>query len=279
MDTYLAIVSKRDTRRYADTPIPEDVVERILDAGRVTGSASNRQPWRFLIVEDAERRERLADAVYEPTNIRGAQLVVAILGKRPLDLGRCAQNMMLAAWNDGVASCPNGIADADAANEALGLEEPPVNVLELRLSGAATRRGEPIGRGVERAGEPQAARRDRSSGSSGRARHPDGAVPTARRSGRWGTSIGVSSLDSGSIRHSRPSRGTVAHTAPSPAATRQTPASNRRADGRSISRDLGAPTACSRATCGVAQSPTQTASPATTRGAGLTRPGSDCLHG
>ena len=39
--------------------------------------------------------------------------------------------MMLAAWNDGVASCPNGIADPDAANEALGLEEPPVNVLSF----------------------------------------------------------------------------------------------------------------------------------------------------
>ncbi len=39
--------------------------------------------------------------------------------------------MMLAAWNDGVASCPNGIADAEAAAEALGLEEPPVNVLSF----------------------------------------------------------------------------------------------------------------------------------------------------
>jgi nitroreductase len=131
IDAYLAIVSKRDTRRYADTPIPDDVIERILNAGRVTGSASNRQPWRFLIVEDAERRERLAEAVYEPTNIRGAQLVIAILGTRPFDLGRCVQNMMLAAWNDGVGSTPNGIADKDAAGEALGLEEPPVTVLSF----------------------------------------------------------------------------------------------------------------------------------------------------
>ncbi len=146
MDTYLAIVSKRDTRSYADTPIPEDVVERILDAGRVTGSASNRQPWRFLIVEDAGRRERLAEAVYEPTNIRGAQLIIAIVGTRPLDLGRCMQDMMLAAWNEGVASCPNGISDAEAAKDALGLEEPPVNVLSFgypaRQPAAETRSAE-----------------------------------------------------------------------------------------------------------------------------------------
>jgi nitroreductase len=131
VDTYLAIVSKRDTRRYADQPIPDEVVDRILDAARVTGSASNKQPWRLLVVEDQERRERLAEAVYEPSNIRGAQLVIAVSGNRALDLGRCIQNMMLAAWNDGVASCPNGIADAEAANEALGLEEPPVNVLSF----------------------------------------------------------------------------------------------------------------------------------------------------
>ena len=73
MDTYLAIVSKRDTRRYTYRPIPDDVVGRILDAGRVTGSASNKQPWRLLIVEDAERRKRLADAVYAPDNVRAAQ--------------------------------------------------------------------------------------------------------------------------------------------------------------------------------------------------------------
>ena len=44
MDTFLAIASKRDTRGYAERPIPDDVVEQILDAGRVAGSARNRQP-------------------------------------------------------------------------------------------------------------------------------------------------------------------------------------------------------------------------------------------
>ncbi len=45
MDAFLAIASKRDTRRYADAQIPQEVERRILEAGRVSGSARNRQPW------------------------------------------------------------------------------------------------------------------------------------------------------------------------------------------------------------------------------------------
>jgi nitroreductase len=43
-------------------------------------------------------------------------------GRRPFDVGRAAQNMMLAAWNDGVVSCPNGMPDPAATADALGLE-------------------------------------------------------------------------------------------------------------------------------------------------------------
>lgn len=123
MDTFLAIVSKRDTRRYAERPVSDETVQRILDAGRLAGSARNRQPWRFFLVESPDRRRQLAEAVYAPDNVRGAQLVVALVGSSGLDGGRCIQNMMLAAWNDGVASCPNGIADADKARDVLGLAE------------------------------------------------------------------------------------------------------------------------------------------------------------
>jgi nitroreductase len=123
MDTWLAVASRREVREYADRELPEEVVLRILDAGRLAGSASNRQPWRFLVVEDADAQARLADAVYEPTNVRGAKLVVAVLAKGSLDTGRAVQNMLLVAWNDGVGSCPNGIADPEAARAALGLGE------------------------------------------------------------------------------------------------------------------------------------------------------------
>ncbi len=121
MDTWLAIASRRETREYADRPIPEEIVRTILDAGRLAGSASNRQPWRFVIVESDAAREQLAAAVYEPTNVQGAALIVAIVGRGGLDAGRCAQNMLLSAWNAGVGACPNGLQDPDAARAALGL--------------------------------------------------------------------------------------------------------------------------------------------------------------
>ena len=125
MDTYLAVASKRDWRSYADRPIPDDVLTRILDAGRVAGSGSNRQPWTFVVVEDAERKERLAETVYAAGNVRGAALVIAIVtsgGSRVLDVGRAMQNMMLVAWNDGVVSCPNGMPDRAQTAQVLGLE-------------------------------------------------------------------------------------------------------------------------------------------------------------
>jgi len=123
VDTRLAIASRRETREYAARDLPEDVVRTILDSGRLAGSARNRQPWRFLLVESAEARERLADSVFEPTNVRGARLVVAIVGRMGFDTGRCAQNMLLAAWNAGVGASPNGQQDPEAARAALGLAD------------------------------------------------------------------------------------------------------------------------------------------------------------
>ncbi len=139
MDTYLAIASRRDQRRYRPEPLSDDVVGRILDAGRLAGSASNRQPWTFVVPEGRSRVEAVAETVYVPDNVLGAGLVVAVVvtGKGPVsfDAGRAAQSMLLAAWNEGVASCPNGIAERDALHAALelGEEETPVIVLTFGL--------------------------------------------------------------------------------------------------------------------------------------------------
>jgi nitroreductase len=152
MELWLAMASRREVRDYADTPIPEEVELRILDAGRLAGSAQNRQPWRFVIVETAETRERLADLVFVPGNVRGAQLVVAIVvtGKGPvsLDAGRCAANMLLAAWDQGVGGSPNGMPDSEPAGELLGLGEDERPAIVLTFGYPAKPR-DPSSRSVE----------------------------------------------------------------------------------------------------------------------------------
>ena len=152
MDTFLAIASRRDERRYEPEPLPDEVVTRILDAGRLAGSGSNRQPWTFVVVESRDRVEALAKGVYAPENVLGAGLVVgvAVSGKGPVsfDAGRAAQNMLLAAWNEGVASCPNGIADRDAVTAALGLGEDESAVIVLTF-GRPQRPRDPESRSAE----------------------------------------------------------------------------------------------------------------------------------
>jgi nitroreductase len=118
VDAFQAIASRRETRSYTDTPIPDDVRRRILDAGRLSGSAGNSQKWEFVVLSNKDAVSRF---VYAPGNVLGAQLVVAIAGDAGgFDMGRAAQNMMLTAWNAGVGSVPNGISDREAAEAHVG---------------------------------------------------------------------------------------------------------------------------------------------------------------
>lgn len=153
MDTQRAIASKRDVRAYADRPIAPEVARRILDAGRLAGSARNGQPWRFVVPQGGVR-QAVAQAVYVPHHIHTAGLVVAVVvtpsgGLVDMDAGRAAQNMMLAAWNEGVGSCPNGVADAPAMAAALGLEAEERVPIVLSF-GYPARPADPDRRTVER---------------------------------------------------------------------------------------------------------------------------------
>jgi nitroreductase len=125
MDAYLAIVSLRAVHEYADRPIPDSALRRILEAGRATGSAQNRQPWRFYVVRSRELLDILAGVVYEPANLQGCQAAIALTttSKSTFDAGRCAQNLALAAWADGIASSPNGVKDREAAHQVLVVRE------------------------------------------------------------------------------------------------------------------------------------------------------------
>jgi nitroreductase len=149
VDAYLAIVSKREVRSYAPAALDAAAERRILEAGRLAGSSKNRQARRFVVLRDPPLVEEAAQSVYAGDNVRGAAFVVAIVigGKGPtaFDAGRAAQNMMLAASDDGIGSCPNGIADAARLQAAVGHDDDE-RVATVLTFGVPARPRDPEGR-------------------------------------------------------------------------------------------------------------------------------------
>ena len=115
MDTYRALVDKRDQRAFLDQPIPDEVLRRILQAGRMTGSSKNVEPNRFVVVRDRPLVAALAaTSAYAHWLVRAAVVIVLVQTRaHAFDAGRCAQNLMLAAWNDGIGSCPAHLPEAE----------------------------------------------------------------------------------------------------------------------------------------------------------------------
>ncbi|MGE5596528.1 MAG: nitroreductase family protein [Hyphomicrobiales bacterium] len=118
MDAYQAIIKKRDRRNFLDRPIPEDVLHRILQAGRMAGSSKNAQPNRFVVVRDRAKIEAIA-ALSPLAKWLGTSAMIVVFvqegREHPFDAGRAAQNMMLAAFADGVGSCPAHVSETELA--------------------------------------------------------------------------------------------------------------------------------------------------------------------
>ena len=130
MDAWKAINSVRVVREFADRPLQPDHLRRILNAGRRTGSSKNEQRWVFITVQDRERLHELASVGRYAGHLAGAAAAVALVTPDPngprgksimWDLGRAAQNMMLAAWELGIGSAPATVYDHDLAARLLGL--------------------------------------------------------------------------------------------------------------------------------------------------------------
>lgn len=126
MDAYTCIRTKRDTRFYSDKPIAEESLHRILQAGRMAGSSKNSQPCRFVVIEDEAKRKELAACGHFAEHVPYAPLVIALVVSQSawdFDAGRAAQNMMLAAWAEGITSCATSMHDAECARRVLGLPD------------------------------------------------------------------------------------------------------------------------------------------------------------
>jgi nitroreductase len=140
---YDLIRSKRDTRLYADRPISDETLHRILQAGRMAGSARHSQPVRFIAVQDPAQIQALAACGNSTRQFQTAPLLVALVllpdqgqfdpvRASSFDAGRAAQNMMLTAWSEGISSCPTTMHHGDDAARVLGL--PDEHMIEWVLS-------------------------------------------------------------------------------------------------------------------------------------------------
>jgi nitroreductase len=134
MDFAAVINSRRSVRAYADRPIPEAALGRILEAARLAPSACNHQPWRFIVVKDAATRGQLAKLAYSQQFVAKAPVVIACCGKRYpnsnswigdnlflVDLGIAIEHLVLAARNEGLGTCWIGAFQDQPIKKLLGV--------------------------------------------------------------------------------------------------------------------------------------------------------------
>jgi nitroreductase len=109
MDTFECITTKLELREFSTHEVPSEIRLKILEAARLTGTGLNTQHWRFILVENKDNLNRLADDSTSGRWVAGANFAVIVLTNprynfHLIDAGRVLQNMQLAAWNHGVGS-------------------------------------------------------------------------------------------------------------------------------------------------------------------------------
>ena len=108
MDVFEAIRTLLAVRSYQDKPVPDAVVRRIVEAGRLTGSAMNAQPWHFIVIRDGDTLRRLGAMASSGPYVAQAPLAIVVATDKTRfavsDASRAIQSMMLTAWADGVGS-------------------------------------------------------------------------------------------------------------------------------------------------------------------------------
>ena len=123
-----AIRLKRAVRKFQDRPLPDEVIQSILNAGRRSQSSKNEQTWQFIAIRDKSILKALSECGTWAGHLAGAALGVAILTPDPngkfqimFDAGQSAAFMQLAALELGVGSVPASIYEIEKAREILGL--------------------------------------------------------------------------------------------------------------------------------------------------------------
>jgi nitroreductase len=123
MDTLDAIRTKRSIRKFLDEPVPEELIQKILDAGRHAQSSKNDQPWTFILVQQKENLKAASECGKYAGHIAGADFAIVLVDHNnwSFDIGQAAAYMQLAAWDLGVSSCLAYFGMQDKLKELLGI--------------------------------------------------------------------------------------------------------------------------------------------------------------
>ncbi len=125
MDVLEAIRTKRSTREFSDKPVPEEMIGKIIDAGRHAQSSKNTQPWHFIVVRQRATLQQLSQCGRYAGHIAGAAFAVALVSDvdYPFDIGQAAAYLQLAAWDLGVASVIAAMYEPERAKAILGVPQ------------------------------------------------------------------------------------------------------------------------------------------------------------
>jgi nitroreductase len=125
MEVFEAVRTVLAVRAFRDQRVSEDIVRKIIEAAHLTASGGNKQPWRFIAVEDRETLGHLgAVATSGPYISTAAFAVVVLVEKTPLavsDASRAVQSMVLTAWSAGVGSNWVGFGGFEEIKALLGI--------------------------------------------------------------------------------------------------------------------------------------------------------------
>lgn len=125
MEVFETVQTVLAVRSYQDKAVPPEVVRRIVEAGRLTGSSMNGQPWHFIVVENRETLRQLGALARTGSYIAQAPLaIVVVIDKTPYavsDASRAIQSMILTAWAAGVGSNWVGFLGMAEVKSLLGI--------------------------------------------------------------------------------------------------------------------------------------------------------------
>ncbi|MDD4650754.1 MAG: nitroreductase family protein [Methanothrix sp.] len=153
MDMMQAIRSRRSIRAFLDRPVEEDKLLAVLEAGRLAPSARNMQDWKFIVVQDAAARRKLAAAARDQQFVGQAPVVIAACGTSDLvmtcgqpayaiDVTIALDHMTLAATSLQLGTCWIGAFYEDKVKEILGVP-PEIRVVALMPIGYPAQMPEP----------------------------------------------------------------------------------------------------------------------------------------